>query len=82
VGRRAERGHQTGAWDAASVRIEADGKPLPQVVLFLARGEANELRDGIDDLLTHFGEEGWHTHVASADYQVEITIVPEVPTGS
>lgn len=62
--------------------IEVDAKLVPQVVLFLARGEATELRDGIDDPLAHFGEEGWHAHVASADYQVEMTIAPEVPTGS
>jgi hypothetical protein len=63
------------------VRIEADSKQLSHVVVFLTKAEAAELRDGVEDLLVRFHEKEWHVHVASADYQVELILAPDVATG-
>ncbi len=56
------------------MRIEGDGFCVHALMLFLTRAEAAELRDTLADLLDHFDEPGWHGHVASADYQTEITV--------
>jgi hypothetical protein len=56
------------------VRIEGDGSGVHDLMLFLTRSEAAELRDTLADLLDHFEEPGWHGHVSSADYQTEITV--------
>lgn len=60
------------------MQIVADGKAASDVLVYLTPAEAAELRDGIEALLTNFDDPGWHTHVASADFQIEMTIAPEV----
>src|SRR3954471_9958512 len=63
------------------VKIRGDGAPVSNLSVFLSRAEAAELRDGLDELLQHFGESGRHAHISSPDYQTEITIAPEVASG-
>lgn len=60
------------------VRIKGNGSPVEDLLIFLSRPEASELRDAIDALLENFDDAGWHAHVSSADYQSEITIAPDV----
>jgi hypothetical protein len=60
------------------MRIEANGAPASEVLLYLTRDEATELRDAAEALLRDFDQPGYHAHVSSADYQVELTIAPEV----
>lgn len=60
------------------VRIKGNGSPVEDLLIFLSRPEASELRDAIDALLENFDDAGWHGHVSSADYQTEITIAPDV----
>jgi hypothetical protein len=60
------------------VKIRGDGAPVSDLLVFLSRAEAEELRDGLDKFLVHFDESGWHAHVSSSDYQPEITVAPEV----
>ena len=56
------------------VRIEGEpGEPLATVYLWLRPDEARELRDALDDLLSR-EDPNWHAHVASADFDREITI--------
>ena len=51
---------------------------LGEALLFLTRAEVAELRDAAEAVLTHFDEPGYHAHVSSADYQIELTLAPEV----
>ena len=51
---------------------------LSEVLLYLTRDEAAELRDAAEAELEHFDEPGYHAHVSSADYQTEMTVAPEV----
>ena len=56
------------------VRIEGEpGEPLANVYLWLTTDEARELRDALDDLVST-EDPNWHAHVASADFNREITI--------
>jgi hypothetical protein len=66
------------------MRIEDDGRTLSDLLVFLTRAEAAELRDAAVSLLENFDDPRWHVHVSNADYQIEITIAPEVdaPKGS
>ena len=62
------------------MRIEVDGEVVPNAGLFLSASEASELRDLLDDLLTrHVDDPAWHGHLASADFQVELAVAPELP---
>ncbi len=63
-----------------AMRMEADGKVVSDVLLFLTKTEAAELRDGIEALLANFDASGWHAHVSSPDFQIELTVAPEVPS--
>lgn len=45
---------------------------LQQVGLKLTMSEARELRDGLDQLIVE--GESYHFHLASADYQVELSV--------
>ena len=49
---------------------------LSEVLLYLTRDEAAELRDSADAVLQHFDEPGYHAHVSSSDYQIELTLAP------
>ena len=60
------------------MRIHADGTEAANLLLYLTRPEAAELRDALNDLLDHFDEAGWHAHVSNIDEQVEVTVAPEV----
>jgi hypothetical protein len=59
------------------VRILGNGSPVQDLLIFLSRPEASELRDAIDALLENVNDAGWHAHVSSADYQTEITVAPD-----
>jgi hypothetical protein len=63
------------------MRIDGNGAPIQDLLIFLTRPEVGELRDALDALLEHFDEPGWHAHVSSPDYQVEITVAPETNDG-
>jgi len=60
------------------VNISVDGADASNVLLSLKRSEATELRDALDALLDRFGEDGFHCHVSSDDYQTEVTITADV----
>jgi len=60
------------------MRILRGETDLGEVLIYLTRAEAAELRDSAEALLQHFDEPGYHAHVSSADYQVEMTLAPEV----
>jgi hypothetical protein len=60
------------------MRIMRGADFLGEVLLYLTRDEAAELRDAADAVLEHFDEPGYHAHVSSADYQTEMTVAPEV----
>ena len=62
------------------MRITADGQTVSDVLVFLTKDEASELRDGIDALRSNFNDPGWHAHVSSPDFQIELTVAPEVTT--
>jgi hypothetical protein len=62
------------------MRIVVDGAPAGEVLIYLTRAEAAELRDSAEALLRDFEQTGYHAHVSSADYQIELTIAPEVGT--
>jgi hypothetical protein len=62
------------------MRIVANGVPAGEVLIYLTRTEAEELRDSANALLRDFDQAGYHAHVSSADYQTELTIAPEVGT--
>jgi len=64
-------------WHRGGMKIEVDGSPATKVLIFLTESEARELRDGLEDLLGNLGSRDWHTHVSSADFSTEITLVPE-----
>ena len=49
-----------------------NNRRLPHVGLGLTRTEAMELRHVLDDLL--IADPGRHEHVASDDYQTEVTV--------
>jgi hypothetical protein len=56
------------------MRIEGTpGQTLPSAYLWLTRAEAVELRDALDQMLAD-GDSTWHAHIASADYQTEVTV--------
>ena len=59
------------------VRIQGNGSPVDDLLIFLSRSEASELRSAIDALLENFDDAGWHAHISSPDYQTEITIAPD-----
>ncbi len=59
------------------MRIEGDNRTISNLVVFLTRAEAAELRDAAVDLLENFDDAGWHGHVSNADYQIEMTIAPD-----
>lgn len=58
------------------MEIRADQRVVTDLLVFLSREEAAELRDAADQLLLHFDEPGWHAHVSNPDYSIEITIAP------
>ncbi len=62
---------------SCAMRIQRGDDVLGEVVIFLSRAEARELRDAAEDVLEHFEEDGYHAHISSADYQVEVTLAPE-----
>jgi hypothetical protein len=60
-----------------SVRIESGrpGSQIPEVVLFLTRSEAQELKDTLEEMLRQEApDRRWHGHVPSSDYASEITV--------
>ncbi len=59
------------------MRIEGDGKPVSDLLVYLTRAEAAELRDAAEALLENMENPGWHAHVSSADYQIELTIAAD-----
>ena len=62
------------------MRITVDGQPRDEALLQLTEAEARELRDSLTHLLTDPPGER-HEHVASADFQVEVTVWLEPPGG-
>ena len=57
------------------MRIEAPaGSPVAEVYLWLTPSEASELRDVLEQLIAAHDDQR-HEHVASADYQTEISVV-------
>lgn len=54
------------------MRIVVDGTPADEVGLELTEAEARETRDKLQILLADPGSR--HEHVASADFQVEVTL--------
>jgi hypothetical protein len=57
------------------VRIEnGDRLPLSHVYLWMTDAEAAEMHDALNDLLSATLSEGWHAHVASSDFAVELTL--------
>ena len=60
------------------MRLNADDADVRNVIAFLTRDEAFQLRHACDELLEYFDSPGWHKHVSSADYQTEITLAPEI----
>lgn len=54
------------------MRIEVDGTLVDEVVIQLTEAEAREMRDKLESLLADPGPR--HEHVASADFQVEVTL--------
>jgi hypothetical protein len=64
------------------------GEQLAAAYLWLARSEAVELRDALNDMLETGADPSWHAHVPAADYAAEITLsweievnAPLVPNG-
>jgi hypothetical protein len=51
---------------------------LFEVLVYLTRDEAAELRDAAEALLQNFEEAGYHAHVSSGDYQIEMTLAPDI----
>lgn len=51
---------------------------LGDVLIYVTRAEAAELRDAAEAVLEHFDEPGYHAHVSSGDFQIEVTVAPEV----
>ncbi len=70
-------GSRRGIWQGGWVRIQGDGNAVSDLLIFLTRDEAAELRDGPEDLLANFDHPGWHAHVSRPDFQIEMTIAPE-----
>ena len=61
------------------MRIESeDGSQLRNVSLWLTHDEASELRDALQDMLER-GPSAGHAHVASADYQTQVSVTWEEP---
>jgi hypothetical protein len=54
------------------------GEQLATAYLWLARSEAVELRDALDDMLETDADPSWHAHVPAADYAAEITLRWEI----
>ena len=64
------------------MRIEVGDQVVTNAGLFLTAHEASELRDALDALLSgHIDDPSWHEHVSSADFQVELSIAPELDAG-
>ena len=63
-----------GTCDDVAMKIIADGSEVSNVVLWLSKSKVTELRGALADLLDRFEEPGFHAHVASKDYQTEVTI--------
>ena len=59
------------------MHLEADDRPVQNVLLRLQRPEAEQLRQDVKQLLDHFDEPGWHAHTSSSDFQAEVTVVAE-----
>ena len=63
------------------MRIETSpGESVNRVYLFLSESEVRELRDTLSGMLAVESREerqSWHEHVASDDYQVEVTVAWE-----
>jgi hypothetical protein len=63
------------------MRIEGTpGQRLASAYLWLARSEAIELRDALNDMLELSPDPNWHAHVPAADYAVEVTLSWEIDT--
>jgi hypothetical protein len=54
------------------------GQLLASAYLWLARSEAVELRDALNDMLESGTDPNWHAHVSAADYAAEVTLSWEI----
>lgn len=69
---------RTGGDTMRPMKITQGESSLSEVLIYLTRTEAAELRDAAEAVLEHFDEPGYHAHVSSGDYQIEVTVAPEV----
>ena len=60
------------------MKLYGDGNDVSDLLTYLLREEAAEVRDALVALLDNFDAPGWHAHVSTADYQPEVTVAPEV----
>jgi hypothetical protein len=54
------------------------GQELASAYLWLARSEAVELRDALNDMLASEANPNWHAHIPAADYAAEVTLSWEI----
>ena len=61
------------------MRIEGTpGQQLPTAYVWLARSEAAELRDALNDMLERAEDPSRHTHISAADFAAAITLAWEI----
>ena len=63
------------------MKLYGDGNEVSDLLIYLSREEAAELRDALVALLDNFDVPGWHAHASTSDYQTEITVAPQVEEG-
>ncbi|MDQ3699901.1 MAG: hypothetical protein M3442_03160, partial [Chloroflexota bacterium] len=62
---------------ASPMRIETGPQqPVAAAYVWLTQSEARELRDALDDLLSH-PRGDWHAHISSGDYGTELTLAAD-----
>jgi hypothetical protein len=59
------------------MRLMVNGEYAGDVLIYLSRAEAGELRSAADALLRDFDEPGYHAHVSSTDDQIELALAPD-----
>jgi hypothetical protein len=67
-------------WKDRAVQIHGDGTSISDLLIYLSKTEAAELRDALTGLLENFDDPGWHAHVSTPDSLTEVTVAPEVPS--
>jgi hypothetical protein len=58
------------------------GQQLPGAYLWLARSEAVEFRDALNDMLEKGVDPNWHAHIPAANYTSEVTLSWEIEAGT